>query len=121
MSDIIQMHCSHKVSEIGNLIRYVISAYYYENGGIEISTYRQTYPIVRRTQKCDVIDEYGNEKFVLRDSRKRYAYPTDELAIESLGKRVYWSERYALNQLNRAQAVYQKYVELFRNNSLKEK
>ena len=40
-------------------------------------------PVKRETPKCVVLDEYGIERFVLKDARKRYAYPTKELALES--------------------------------------
>lgn len=39
--------------------------------------------VTRLTAKCAVLDVYGKEKFVLLDARKRFAYPTRELAIES--------------------------------------
>lgn len=43
----------------------------------------QEIPIRRWTAKCVVLDEFGRERFVLKDARKRYAYPTKELALAS--------------------------------------
>ena len=40
-------------------------------------------PVKRETDKCVVLDEYGHEKFVLKNARKRFAYPTKELALNS--------------------------------------
>lgn len=40
-------------------------------------------PVKRETPKYVVLDEYGLERFVLKDARKRYAYPTQELALDS--------------------------------------
>jgi hypothetical protein len=43
----------------------------------------QEIPVKRETAKCVVVDEYGRERFILKDARKRYAYPTKELALDS--------------------------------------
>jgi hypothetical protein len=43
----------------------------------------QEIPVARETPKCVVLDEYGRERYVLKDARKRYAYPTKELALDS--------------------------------------
>ncbi len=43
----------------------------------------QEIPVARETPKCVVLDEYGRERFVLKDARRRYAYPTKELALDS--------------------------------------
>jgi hypothetical protein len=40
-------------------------------------------PVVRETPKCVVLDEYGRARYVLKDARKRYAYPTKDLALDS--------------------------------------
>lgn len=39
--------------------------------------------VERETAKCVVLDEYGQKRFVLKEARKRYAYPTKELALDS--------------------------------------
>ncbi|MDK4729371.1 hypothetical protein [Rhizobium phaseoli] len=45
--------------------------------------YLSKIPVKRETPKCVVLDEYGVERYVLKDARKRYAYPTKELALDS--------------------------------------
>lgn len=45
--------------------------------------YEWILPVKRYTAKCAVLDVYGRDKFVLLDARKRWAYPTRELALES--------------------------------------
>lgn len=45
--------------------------------------YLSSIPVERHTAKCVVLNEYGLRRFVLKDARKRYAYPTKELALES--------------------------------------
>lgn len=54
---------------------------------------RYEYFITRETQCCYVINWGGKDKFILKDGRKRYAYPTDELAKKSFEARQqkrYW-------------------------------
>lgn len=45
--------------------------------------YMTTFPVVRFTRKCAVLNVWGVHKFVLMDAKKRYAYPTEELALAS--------------------------------------
>jgi hypothetical protein len=45
--------------------------------------YEITLRVVRYTPKCAVLDYYGTQKVVLMDARRRFAYPTRELALES--------------------------------------
>jgi hypothetical protein len=40
-------------------------------------------PVMRETDKTVVINYFGQEKRVLKDARKRFAYPTIELALQS--------------------------------------
>jgi hypothetical protein len=42
-----------------------------------------TFPVKRYTAKCVVLNWHGKDKFVLLDARKRFAYPTRELAMAS--------------------------------------
>lgn len=49
--------------------------------------YEMKFPVVRYTAKCAVLNWYGKDKFVLLDARKRFAYPTRELAMESYIRR----------------------------------
>lgn len=44
-------------------------------------------PVLRETAKTVVLNYFGTEKRVLKDARKRFAYPTVELALESYIKR----------------------------------
>lgn len=104
--DVIRMHCSYRTGE-GVLIRWDVSGYYYEDGGVTASIYRQTYPIIGYTPKCTVVDSYDNKKYVLKDSRKRFAYPTDELAIESMIARLGWRLRYANASVMKAEHCIQ--------------
>lgn len=45
--------------------------------------YLQEWPVVKHTPKGVWLGIYGQKKFVLNDARKRYAYPTIELAKKS--------------------------------------
>lgn len=45
--------------------------------------YELTLRVVRYTPKCAVLYLWGRQHFVLLDARKRFAYPTRELAMES--------------------------------------
>ncbi len=100
--DVIRMHGSYKVAD-NVLIRWDVQGYYYEDGGTSTSIYRTTYPIMRHTAQCDVIDNYGNDKFVLRNAHKRFAYPTDELAVQSMIARLDWRLRYANAAVRKAE------------------
>lgn len=45
--------------------------------------YLSEFRVVRETPKGVVLDEYGYERFVLKEARKRFAYPTKQLALQS--------------------------------------
>lgn len=45
--------------------------------------YELTLRVIRYTPKCVVLDLWGREYRVLLNARKRFAYPTRELAMES--------------------------------------
>lgn len=47
------------------------------------SPYLGKYPVVKTTAKGVWIDVWGKHRFVLLDARKRWAYPTKELALNS--------------------------------------
>jgi hypothetical protein len=47
------------------------------------SVHLRVFRVARETPKGVWLAEYGFEKFVLNDARKRFAYPTIELARES--------------------------------------
>lgn len=46
--------------------------------------------VLRRTPKGVWIDEYGVERFILNKARRRWAYPTIELAEDSYRQRKRW-------------------------------
>ena len=41
------------------------------------------FPVLRKTPRGVWLSNYGEEKFCLNDSRRRFAYPTVELAFDS--------------------------------------
>lgn len=45
--------------------------------------YEITFPVIRETAKCVVLNVHGEPRYVLKNARKRFAYPTRELALES--------------------------------------
>jgi hypothetical protein len=45
--------------------------------------YCREFSVVRHTPKCVILDEFGVERRVLKEARKRYAYPTKDLALGS--------------------------------------
>lgn len=49
--------------------------------------YELTLRVIRYTPKCVVLDLWGREYRVLLNARKRFAYPTRELAMDSYIKR----------------------------------
>lgn len=42
-----------------------------------------TFCVKRHTPKCVILDEWGRERQVLKEARRRFAYPAKELALES--------------------------------------
>lgn len=63
----------------------------------------QEMTVARRTDKCVVFNDYGHERFVLKDPRgKRYAYPTKELALKSYIIRKQRQMQHASNTYDRA-------------------
>jgi hypothetical protein len=93
---IIELAGSHKVSPFNEVLyRYIGTAEHYEGGDQLFNIYLYKYPVVRKTRYCDVIDEHGHEHFVNRHGKKRFAYPTLELAANSFKIRCRWRKRYA--------------------------
>lgn len=62
--------------------------------------YELKFKVISQTDKTVLIDYYGTEKRVLKNARKRFAYPTKAEAWESYGKRKEWQKRYAMSALN---------------------
>ena len=72
-------------------------------GGPAIRLFFRTFGVVRHTPKGVWLNEYGVQRFVLKDARKRYAYPTKELALESYRKRRESYIKRLKNYLHRAE------------------
>jgi hypothetical protein len=77
--------------------------YRYEDSGVpECVAYLRKFPVTKHTPRGVWIDCGGysrNVRFVLNDARKRYAYPTRELAWQSYRIRKQWQRRHLLRQL----------------------
>lgn len=72
----------------------------------------ETFDIIKHTPKgvwLQIGPAFFNEKkFVLKDARKRYAYPTKELAWESFKLRREWRIIHLKNQLEYSENVWAK-------------
>lgn len=64
--------------------------------------YELTLRVIRYTPKCVVLDLWGREYRVLLNARKRFAYPTRELAMESYIRRKELQIRWTQAQHDRA-------------------
>ena len=64
--------------------------------------YELTLRVIRYTPKCVVLDLWGREYRVLLNARKRFAYPTQELAMESYIRRKELQIRWTQAQHDRA-------------------
>lgn len=56
---------------------------YWDGSAVGDPPWLQELPVVRETEKCVVVDEWRKQRFILKVARKRYAYPTKELALDS--------------------------------------
>jgi len=54
----------------------------FEDASID-RVHKVTFPLVRETRCGYWINVWGDDKWVSKTSRKRYAYPTEKLALES--------------------------------------
>lgn len=64
------------------------------------------YVVLRHTKHTVVLDlKYGGTKRVLKNARRRFAYPTKALAFASYVKRKEWQLRHLEYQLDNAKAV----------------
>lgn len=61
--------------------------------------------VIRKTPRGVMLDDWGFEHFVRDEGRKRFAYPTIELARESFLKRKQWQIGYARRQFDHVSAV----------------
>jgi hypothetical protein len=96
----------HPSWKLGSLCRYESTAHYEDSWKpLKIRLYLRHYEIKRKTPKGAWIDVWGQEKFVLDNARKRYAYTTEELARESFIARKEWQIHHLQRQLEHAQAA----------------
>lgn len=56
---------------------------YYDTRGEPAKVHLEQLQVIRETDKCVILDYYGTEKRVLKEARRRWAYPTIELARNS--------------------------------------
>jgi len=61
--------------------------------------------ILKRTAKGAWVERYGQEKFVLNDGRKKWAYPTKSDAWDSYRHRQKWRASYHHNEGRRIEAI----------------
>jgi hypothetical protein len=67
-----------------------------------IHVYLREFNVVRYTPQGAWIEQYGHGRFVLRNSRKRYACPSKEEALESFRARKKRQIKILTSQLERA-------------------
>lgn len=60
---------------------YRVDGHAYTDGSVQVSTY--SYPITGTTPKGVWVDVFGDKKFVLSAAKKRFAYPTEDEALQS--------------------------------------
>lgn len=79
----------------------------YSSGYVSSHVFLESYPVIRRTPKGAWIDAglCSPHRFILDDATKRWAYPTKELAIESLYRRYAMHQKRLIDQLHKANAV----------------
>lgn len=95
------------------LIRWQMSAHVTDSG-MRIDVYRYRFPIVRETNACFVIDDYGEQRFVLKEQNgKRFAYLSDKAAIHSLRRRNLFRRMHAQNAIDACDLIDAKMRELF--------
>jgi hypothetical protein len=75
--------------------------YSYENPEPTI----QELPVVKHTPQGVILNFYGEHKFVLNSARRRWAYPTKELALDSYIQRKRKQMRHGENTVAHAKAM----------------
>lgn len=88
-----------------NLCRYDSIVTRYEGGEVHAQLYLNIWPVYRTTRACDVIDDYGKDRFIRRHAKRRYAYPTTAEAWNSFIKRTRWRIVHADWALTQAKIV----------------
>jgi hypothetical protein len=93
--------------KLGSLCRYESQAHREESWlPLKVTIFLVHYEIKRVTPKgCWIEDYHGHERFVLDSARKKWAYPTEELARESFIARKEWQIHHLNRQLEHAQAA----------------
>lgn len=57
---------------------------YFDYGAnVESPPFLEELPVLRHTERCVYLKFFDEEKRVLKNARKRFAYPTKELALDS--------------------------------------
>lgn len=100
ISKIYKSNYSYRAA-LDNKILYRYEAHLSEDCGLDM-VYLISFNVVRITPKCFVICYFGQDKFVLKDARKRYAYPELKDALNSFKIRCNWRKRHAERDLDRA-------------------
>lgn len=111
---ILVIHCSYmgRADDEKILYRYQGHSSHYEGGGVEHRIYLNTYPIFRETEKTYFIYDYDKVRRVLKDARKRFAYPTKELAWNSFKHRLSWRISRLTSQLDDARSIKEEYKKI---------
>ena len=73
-----------------------------------VNVYLHEYPIIKTTVKGFWIDMFGRKRFVLSDSRKKFACLTKEDALESFKRRKERQIRLLESQLSHAKTALDK-------------
>lgn len=88
---------------------------YEDTHGTGPQVWLRRFRVIRTTPKGVWLDDYGVQRFVLNDARKRWAYPTIELARNSFlirkRKQIGWLQ----SQLDHTKAVLAAIEEKFKN------
>lgn len=89
--------------------RYIDQKIWYDENRYEIEIRELHFPVSRTTPKGVWLNMgYGlKEKFILNDARRRFAYPTQELAMESFKARKRHQRQHILRALRQSEKVYE--------------
>lgn len=79
--------------------------YYDHRGSYGFEVVLEKVPVVKETPKGVWLDDYGQKKFCLKDARRRWAYPTVELAKNSFEIRKRKQLQHLQRQIDHVKAV----------------
>lgn len=84
--------------------RVVDVTWYEDNGEVDRQIIVREFSVIRETEKSVLLDvgKYKKPKWVLKDARKRFAYPTKALALNSYRVRKRWQVTWLESQLENA-------------------